>query len=156
MYDRARLVGQLNNARKRFARTTEPLEESDSTFAPDPALYTVAGHIAHVADSIEWFIEGAFGEGWDMDFDASIAKARAVESLAEARAWLDRAFDRAIRTIEECAEDELSAPIADTRIMGDAPRASVVNEIVGHTAHHRGSLAVFARLLGKEPPMVYS
>lgn len=156
MVDRATLVSQLENARKRFATTTSPLEESHSTFAPDEALYTVSGHVAHAADAIEWFVEGAFGEGWDMDLDASIAKARAVESLAEARAWLDRAFDRAIATVEGCADDELLAPIADTRIMGGAPRAAVVHEIVDHTAHHRGSLAVYARLLGQEPPMLYS
>lgn len=156
MLDRAGLVGQLKNARKRFARITSVLEEDDSTFAPDPVLYSVAGHIAHAADTIEWFIEGGFGEGWGMDFEGQIAKARAVESLAEAQAWLQRAFDRAIRTIEEASDADLSAPIADTRIMEGSPRAAVVHEIADHSAHHRGSLAVYARLLGKEPPMLYS
>ena len=53
--------------------------------------------------------------------------------------------------------DDLAAlSIPDTRIMEGAPRLSVVSGIVDHTAHHRGSLAVYARLIGKEPLMPYS
>ena len=36
------------------------------------------------------------------------------------------------------------------------PRLGVVSGIVDHTAHHRGSLAVYARLRGKVPPMPYA
>lgn len=150
------LVSQLEMAEKLVATTTSVFTAEDATFAPDPVLYTVAGHIAHAADSIEWFVEGAFGEGWDLDFETLIAKARAVESLSDARAWLDRAFRTAIGTVEESDEETLRAPIGDTRIMGGAPRMAVVSGIVDHTAHHRGSLAVYARLVGKAPPMLYS
>jgi len=37
-----------------------------------------------------------------------------------------------------------------------APRAAVVSGIADHTAHHRGALSVYARLIGKEPPMPYA
>ena len=40
--------------------------------------------------------------------------------------------------------------------MKGAPRAAVVGPIVDHTAHHRGALTVYARLLGKVAPMPYS
>lgn len=150
------LVGQLAFARKLFGTTTSVFERDDAGFTPDPELYTVAGHIAHAADAIEWFIEGSFGEGWDLDFDASIAKARAVEDLDEARSWLARAFDHAITVVGDAADEELEAPIPDTRIMDGAPRLEAINGIIDHTAHHRGSLAVYARLLGKAPPMLYS
>jgi uncharacterized damage-inducible protein DinB len=156
MSDKSRLVQQLEAARKRFATTTSVFTAEDATFAPDPALYTVANHIAHAADSLEWFMAGAFGDGWDLDFEASIATARAVDSLGEAQAWLARSFDAAIETVGAASDADLAAPISDTRIMGGAPRASVIHEIGDHTAHHRGSLAVYARLLGKAPPMVYS
>jgi len=152
----AGFVAQLESARKLFGTTTSVFEEEDSGFAPDPVLYSVASHIAHAADSIEWFINGAFGEGWNMDFAADIAKARAVTSLAEARAWMDRAFAHAIEVVGNASDDELYAPIPNDEIMGGAPRLAVINGIVDHTAHHRGSLAVYARLLGKAPPMLYS
>jgi uncharacterized damage-inducible protein DinB len=91
-----------------------------------------------------------------MEFDASIAKAKAVTSLDEAKEWLDLAFTNAIAVIGATSDETLFEPIPDTRIMGGAPRAAVVSGIVDHTAHHRGSLAIYARLVGKEPMMPYS
>ena len=82
---------------------------------------TVAGHVAHAADSVDWFIEGAFGEGWDMDFDGLIAKAKAVTSLEEAVAWFDRAFAHAVEVVGAASDETLYEPIPDTRIMQGAP-----------------------------------
>ena len=39
--------------------------------------------------------------------------------------------------------------------MSGAPRLAVVSGIVDHTAHHRGALSVYCRLLNKVPPMPY-
>jgi uncharacterized damage-inducible protein DinB len=149
------LVQQLESTQKFFKTTLSVFVPEDGGFAPYPELYTVAGHVAHAADSIDWFIEGAFGDGWDMDFDASIAKAKAVTSLEEAIEWLDRAFTNAIAVVGAASDQVLIEPIPDAQIMGAAPRLAIVSAIVDHTAHHRGSLAVYARLIGKEPPMPY-
>ena len=152
----APLVSELESTLKFFKTTLSTFGPNDAEFSPDPELYSVAGHIAHVADSVDWFIEGAFGEGWDMDFDALIARAKAVTSFVEASAWLNRAFANAITVIGAASDDSLSQPIPDERIMGGAPRAAIVAAIIDHTAHHRGSLAVYARLIEKVPAMPYS
>ena len=151
----APLVTQLQTSLKYMKTTVSIFDEGDSEFAPQPELYTVAGHIAHAADSVDWFVEGAFGEGWNMDFEGLIAAARAVTSLDDANAWLDRAYAAAIAAIEAAPDEVLLAPIPDERIMGGAPRAAIVGAIVDHTAHHRGALTVYARLLGKVSPMPY-
>jgi uncharacterized damage-inducible protein DinB len=151
-----RLIRHLEAARKLFRTTTSVFDSADAGFAPDPALYSVAGHIAHAADSIDWFIEGAFGDGWDMNFEELIAKARAVKTLEEATTWMDRAFENAVDVLGKASEAELTKAMPDGPIMGGLPKMAVVNEIVDHTAHHRGSLAVYARLIGKAPPMLYS
>ncbi len=150
------LVQQLESTKKFFNTTVSIFVPEDGGFAPYPELYTVAGHVAHAADSIDWFIEGAFGDGWDMDFDASIAKAKKVTSLEEATEWLDRAFTNAKAVVGAASDQALFEPITDERIMGPAPRLAIVSAIVDHTAHHRGSLAVYARLIGKEAPMPYA
>ncbi len=150
------LVKELESTQKFFKTTLSVFEPDDAGYAPDPELYTVAGHVAHAADSVDWFIEGAFGNGWDMEFEATIAKAKAVTSLEEATVWLDRAFADAIKVVGQASDQQLFEPIPDTRIMEGAPRAAVVSGITDHTAHHRGSLAVYARLIGKVPPMPYS
>jgi uncharacterized damage-inducible protein DinB len=104
---------------------------------------------------VDWFVEGAFGEGWNMDFDAELAKAKAVTSLADAKEHLEEAFANIIDVIGSASDEELCAPIPDKQIMEGAPRCSIVSGIMDHTAHHRGALTVYARLLGKEPPMPY-
>ena len=150
------LVKELEATLKFFKTTLSVFEPADAGFTPRPELYTVAGHVAHAADSVDWFIAGGFGKGWDMDFEGLIAKAKAVTSLEEATAWLDRAFANAIAVVGAASDRELMEPIPDTRIMGGAPRIAVVSGIVDHTAHHRGSLAVYARLIDKVPVMPYS
>ena len=152
----AGLVKELEATLKFFKTTLSAFEPGDATYAPNPDLYTVAGHVAHAADTVDWFIEGGFGKGWDMEFETLIAKAKGVTSLEEATAWLERAFAHAIEVVDLASDAQLFEPIPDTRIMGGAPRAAVVSGIVDHTAHHRGSLAVYARLLGKVPPMPYA
>ncbi len=150
------LVKELESTLKFFKTTLSVFDPTDAGFAPDSELYTVAGHVAHAADSVDWFIEGAFGKGWDMDFDSLVAKAKAITSLEEATEWLDRAFANAVAVVGVASDQELFEPIPDTRIMAGAPRSAVVSGIVDHTAHHRGSLAVYARLIGKVPLMPYS
>ena len=152
----AQLVRELESTLRFFKTTLSIFESSDAGFSPDPELYTVAGHVAHAADSVDWFVEGAFGDGWDMEFEAQVARAKAVTSLDEATAWLDRAFGHAISVVGAASEEALSEPIPDERIMQDAPRSAVVGAIADHTAHHRGALAVYARLIGKVPLMPYS
>jgi uncharacterized damage-inducible protein DinB len=150
------LVKELESTQKFFKTTLSIFEPADAGYAPNPELYTVAGHVAHAADSVDWFIEGAFGGGWDMEFEAAIAKAKAVTSLNEATELLDRAFANAITIVGEASDQQLFEPIPDAQIMEGAPRAAVVGGITDHTAHHRGALAVYARLIGKVPPMPYS
>jgi uncharacterized damage-inducible protein DinB len=145
------LVKELESTLKFLETTLSVFEPADAGFAPSPELYTVAGHVGHAADSVDWFIDGAFGDGWDMDFDALILKAKAVTSLEEATNWLRRAFANAIKVVGAASDEELFEPIPDAQIMGGAPRAALVSGIVDHTAHHRGSLAVYARLIGKVP-----
>ena len=155
MSQAAEIVAQLETSHRYIRKMISIFEEEDAGFAPQPELYTVAGHIAHAADSVEWFVEGAFGEGWNMDFEGLIAAARAVETLDEAIAWLDRAFEKAIATFQAASDDDLAAPIPDDRIMPGASRSAIVIPLVDHTAHHRGALTVYARLLGKVPGMMY-
>ena len=150
------LVQQLQATAKFLETSTAVLEEAESGFAPQPELYTVAAHVAHIGRTVDWFMEGAFGKGWEMDFEADIARAKTATSLTEARAETAAAFERAIATIGKATDEELTAPISDDAVMGSAPRMSVVSGIVDHTAHHRGALTVYSRLLGKVPAMPYS
>lgn len=153
---KADLLRQMTEMKDFFDRSSRVLTEADSQFAPNPELYTVAGQVAHVAQVFDWFRQGAFApEGFAMDFDRQIAEVRAVTSLQAARDWLDRAVADLRSTIESKTEEDWRAPIADGPIMAGLPRTHIFEALIDHTAHHRGVLTVYSRLLGKVPPMPY-
>lgn len=148
---------ELETARTFFNNSTACLTEDDAEFAPQPGMFTVKGHVAHVARTIEWLMEGAFGSGWDLDFEKHAAEAEAVASLAEARTWVEQAFQHAIDVVSAKTEQDLRECFpADDPIMPGAPKLVAVSGISDHTAHHRGALTVYARLLGKVPPVPYA
>ena len=62
-----------------------------------------------------------------------------------------KSFRDAAAQVKEQPDEELVAPIPEGQVMGGAPKMAVVGALADHTAHHRGSLAVYARLLGKTP-----
>ncbi len=150
------LLSELKTIQEFFERSTSCLDESDSGFAPKEGMYTVASHVAHTGLSVDWFIEGMFDpKGFDMNFEAHIQKASNCKSLTEARNWCSKAFANAIETIGSKTDEELQQPLPKETIMGGAPRLAVIGALSDHTAHHRGSLCVYTRLLDKVPPMPY-
>ena len=153
---KAHLLRQLNADVEYFTRSTGALTEDDSAFAPVEGVFTAAQHVAHTAQTIEWFLDGAFSpHGFNMDFAAADAQVRAVTSLAAAWTLFDSAVASARRTIGARSDEEWAAPLPAGPILGGQPRAAIFGAITDHTAHHRGALTVYARLRGKIPPMPY-
>lgn len=149
-------LAEIAATRKFFDRTTSVLTEADSGFRATPETMTVASMVAHVAQTLDWFRAGAFDDDWKMEFEAMTAETEAVASLAAARRWLAEAWQRFEARLAAASDAELASPMADNPILGARPRGSAVAAITDHTAHHRGALAVFARLLGRVPPMPYA
>lgn len=149
------IIQELVSTKDFFDRSTRCLTEQDSEFSPVEGTWTVAQQVAHAAQTVDWFIEGAFRpEGFDTDWDRMLAEVGRVRSLTEARAWLDSAFARATEFLGARTPEELAQPLPPG-IMEGAPRFSIVSAISDHTAHHRGALTVYSRLLGKVPAMPY-
>lgn len=147
---------QLSSMKEYFDRSTRSLEEADSQFAPKPGMFTAAAQVAHVAQTIDWFMGGAFNpKGFDLDFERMDKEVRAVTSLAQARSMLERAFKSAQEAIDSHSDAEWGTPLPEGPIMGGVPRTAIFGALNDHTAHHRGALTVYARLLGKVPPMPY-
>jgi uncharacterized damage-inducible protein DinB len=151
------LVAELRSTKEYFDRSTRCLTEEDSSFSPGEGTWTVAQQVGHVAQTVDWFVEGAFRpEGFDMDCEKMNAQVTQVRSLGEARAWLDAAFGRAIEFLGARTPEELAQPLPEGGVMGGAPRFAIVSALADHTAHHRGALTVYARLRGRVPAMPYA
>ncbi len=147
---------QLKQSQEYFERSTQTLEESDSGFRPKPEMMSVAEQVAHTAQTFEWFLEGASRpEGFDLDFEKHMKATAAVKSLAAAREWFKKGCAKAIAWAESRTAEQLAAPLPAGPVMGGAPVSDIIWAMVEHTAHHRGALTVYARELGKTPPMPY-
>ena len=149
------LVSQLTMSKEYLDRATRELAEEDSGFAPDDDSYTVAAQMGHIGLTIDWFVEGAFGKGWDLSFEVHDSDARAFTSLKAAREKCAASYQSVIDLIASKSMDELLEMWPEDPVMGSQPKLSIVAGIVEHTAHHRGSLSVYTRLRGKVPPMPY-
>jgi uncharacterized damage-inducible protein DinB len=150
------LIQQLNSSQDFFNRSTRVLEESDSTFTPKEGMFTVAQQVAHVAQTLDWFIDGASGsEGFDLDFEKAARVIENVKSLSEARKMLDAAYARSADFTKKQTPESLAKPLPPGPVMGGRPIVEIYWGMIEHTAHHRGALTVYSRLLGKVPVMPY-
>jgi len=146
----------IRQSLKFFSKTLSVFSEEDSTYCPAAGQFTVAQQVAHVAQTIDWFMVGGFSDkGFDLDFAAHQAVVRQEVSLKNALEWLVRAVDAAAAILDEVTQEEMMEPIAAGPIMAGEPRAAVLAAIAEHTAHHRGALAVYARMRGYNPPIPY-
>lgn len=146
-------ANQLLASQDYFNRSTSALDEADSTFRPREGMMTAAQQVAHTAQTLDWFIEGVSRpEGFDLDFEKHAKALECVTSLAAARRMLETAYANALKFVRS---EDLARPLPAGPIMGGQPAADIVWAMIEHTAHHRGALTVYARLLGKVPPMPY-
>jgi uncharacterized damage-inducible protein DinB len=119
-------------------------------------MMTVAQQVAHTAQTLEWFIDGVVRPGgFDLDFEKHAGEVAKVTSLGAARKALDAAYAKVLEFLRSRSPEQLAAPLAPGPIMGGQPISDLVWAMVEHTAHHRGALTVYSRMLGKVPPMPY-
>src|SRR5262245_41204380 len=103
---------QLLASKDFFNRSTSVLTEADSGFRPKDGVWTAAQQVAHVAQTLEWFIQGASRpEGFDMNFEKLGKDVEAVTSLTEARKWMDRAYASATEYTEKQGVEGLEKPL---------------------------------------------
>ena len=147
---------QLLASQHFFNTSTRALEESDSGFRPQEGMMTAAQQVAHVAQTLDWFIEGVQrSDGFDLNFAEHGKQLEKATSLAASREWLAKSYANAVQFAKSATEDALSRALPPGPVMGGQPVGDIFWAMVEHTAHHRGALTVYARQLGKVPPMPY-
>ena len=150
------LLTELRYVQEFFERSISCLTEDDSGFVPTEGMMPVCQQVAHAAQSIDWFIEGMTRpEGFDMDFETHFKEVSKSTSLEDAKKWFANSIQAALKTVEEMSEEALMQPLPEGPVMGGQPKLAVIGAISEHTAHHRGALTVYSRLIGKTPTMPY-
>ena len=152
-------VWRLEGARRFLHRSTRCLTEEDSTFSPGPKCFTVAEQIQHMADAVDFLIRGAFiDKKYNLNFDADITNpdAHRVKSKKEALENFDKAITWAMQLVSKMSDAELSAPIPSTPLMPPwYTLRDILLLVIDHTAHHRGALTTYSRMLGRSPNIPY-
>ena len=142
-------INELQRSKEYFDRSTRCLEEQHSGSTPVEGTMTVAQQVAHVAQTVDWFLDGVTSDkGFSMDFEARAKEVLSVTSLSAARQWLEKSYAAAIEYIEKTPMEELTKPVTAGALMVGMPRFGIAPSIVEHTAHHRGALTVYSRTLG--------
>lgn len=153
----SQVLERLDEARATFQTVCAIFAETDANYAPRDDMYTVAEQVGHSAAMIDWFLRGAIGGGDPArDYLGQDQLVRSTITLVEAKAWLADAFDRARDFFSKQDAGSLSRPIVDCPLLEGHPLACMVVRISEHCAHHRGALGIYARMLGKAPPVPYS
>jgi len=150
------LINKLDSTELFFNRTLSVCEEQDGPFKPRSDMFSLTQQVAHVALTVDWFLDGMFSKsGFDTNFEAHQKVIESQVSLNKAKAWLEKSFQSFRDKLESVDDEVLKQRLPAGPIMGGVPRYIVVGALVDHTAHHRGSISVYIRLLGKIPPLPY-
>lgn len=150
------LISQLKSCEEYFLRSINCLAESDSAFVPVEGMIPVAQQVAHVAQTLDWFKDALNSkDGFDLNFEQHWLEVTKISSLTAAKEWFMRSMKELRYSIDLASDAQLLEPFPDGPIMGGLSRMSIVGGVLEHTAHHRGNLAVYSRLLGKKPSMPY-
>ena len=81
-----------------------------------------------------------------------------LNSSAELVAALDKAVSQAREALQKTTDAHLATSwrlLAAGRLAMEQPRHDVIRDAFLHSAHHRGQLTVYLRLLGAKVPSVY-
>lgn len=166
----------IGKHREFFRRALSCFSEADAGYRPRPDMLSVVGHIHHTTASIELMLSGilrAFPrfadrryasrrpgmdwQDWGMEWVQRANRDNVLADLTLATAL--RAFDETMDIVGEVfgalTAEELQQPLADNPMRLPSAFAVLYFGIFDHTAHHRGALSQYARLLGKEPRIPY-
>lgn len=146
----------IRQQRHFLSKVIGDLRPEHADFRPVEGMMTAAQQVRHIAMTTRWFSDGAFGPGFDMDFEAFERENHRPVPLAGAVAELDREFEALLAIVSPMSGEELEAPMAPNAILGEAPKSVLIHANGDHIAHHRGVLTVYLRLRGLRPKLIYT
>src|SRR5690606_37555263 len=110
--DKHLLDYELRSAQAFLLHTASVFDDRHADTAPWEGAFTVTNQLAHIALTLDWFVEGATrAEGFDMNFEDHYTAIYATKTLAEAREQLDRSFAQVREWLRNTSDAELSAPL---------------------------------------------
>jgi uncharacterized damage-inducible protein DinB len=126
-------------------------------FKPTEEMRTVGQQIKHITLTTKFYYETVFGSGFTMSFQEYKEEMKKLIGLEDAIKDLDEIHNKAVSLVEDKTEEEMKAPLpSNNPMLGEGTLENVIIRNIDHTAHHRGALTVYLRLLGIKPEIIYA
>ena len=118
------------------------------------------GYLSELVANIFSWVELAISQD-ELDIapkDGSSRRPAPLNSSAELVAALDKGVAKAREALQNTTDAHLDTPwrlLAGGHVAFEQPRSQVIRDTFLHSAHHRGQMTVYLRLLGAKVPSVY-
>ncbi|MCI0660052.1 MAG: DinB family protein, partial [Acidobacteria bacterium] len=135
-------------------------EDKDLDYRPKPGMRSVRELIMHIYGMMKTFSEGMKAGKLTADIENQAipettegkAGMEALKTVADLQAFARNCFQTFNDTLEASTDEQLVQPLESP--FGTFPTWQYFSFGYDEHWHHRGQLYVYARLLGKEPPML--
>ncbi|MCP4727525.1 MAG: DinB family protein [bacterium] len=147
----------ITKERKFLNNILKDLKPEHGDFKPADEMLTASQQIKHIALTGKWFYSKALGTGFEFaSFDAYLEEMQKPLTLQEALDLLNETYEESVRAFGNMTEKEFDEIVKDDPMLGTFKKSDMIFYNNEHTAHHRGALSVYLRLLGITPTMIYA
>jgi uncharacterized damage-inducible protein DinB len=153
------LLAELNREVDRSRRALEQVPEGKSDWKPHEKSMAF-GYLANMVATIPMWIRMQIDQN-ELDIapkDGQKFEMKPHYNSAEYVAALDQAAAGAREAFEKSSDEDLHANWqlkAGGTVVAEAPRYEMIQDTLGHWAHHRGQMTVYLRLMGAKVPAIY-
>jgi uncharacterized damage-inducible protein DinB len=153
------LLAELDREVDRSRRALEEVPEGKYDWKPHEKSM-IFGYLANMVATIPMWIgmqisqdelDVAPADGGKMEQKRLDTSAQLVEALEKAAAGARAAFEK---TTDEHLKTNWRL-LARGQVVAESPRFEMIQDTIGHWAHHRGQMTVYLRLMGAKVPAIY-
>ena len=152
-------IAELESEAAKSRRTLEQVPEGKRDWKPHERSMPL-GYLTELVATIPSWVGMAITQD-ELDIapkDGPTHKPSPLTTPGELIAALDKAAAQAREALGQTTDQHLATPwrlLAAGQLAFEQPRHQVIRDTFLHSAHHRGQLTVYLRLLGAKVPSVY-
>ena len=153
------LLAELDREVDRSRRALEEVPEGKYDWKPHEKSM-IFGYLANMVATIPMWISMQISQD-ELDVapaDGGKMEQKKMETSEEFIAALDKAAAGARSAFEKTTDEHLKTNwrlLARGQVVAEAPRFEMIQDTIGHWAHHRGQMTVYLRLMGAKVPAIY-
>jgi uncharacterized damage-inducible protein DinB len=153
------LLAELDREVERSRHALEQVPEGKYDWKPHEKSM-IFGYLANMVATIPMWITTQITQD-ELDVapaDGGKMEQKKMDASGEFIAALDKAAAGARSAFEKTTDEHLKTNwrlLARGQVVAEAPRFEMIQDTIGHWAHHRGQMTVYLRLMGAKVPAIY-